>query len=160
MAEDVHRRHFLKLSGGITAGVAAGASSAIAERAAPAVRVTSLKDVKPLEPVTFSYPDDSFAVLVDLGRSVPNGVGPKKSIVAFSGLCQHMGCPVDFNAARERFVCPCHASEFDPAREGNAVEGPSTRGLPRIALKISQDGTVSATGVASGLVYGRACNND
>ncbi len=149
------RRRFM-LAGGAAMGVLA-APAAI--QAAPVrKRVAALANIRVGEPVAFTYPDDEPAFLVDLGRPQLGGAGPKRSLVAYSALCQHMGCPVNFDARTGHFVCPCHASRFDPARNGDALEGPSTRGLPRIHLRVDGD-AVYAVGVADGLVYGRACNH-
>lgn len=122
------------------------------------VKVTDLADIEPGSPVDFNYPEDATAYLVDMGRAVPGGQGTNKSIVAYSGLCQHRGCPVNYNADKELFVCPCHRSVFDPANDGVVIEGPSQRGLPRVTIEI-RDGAVYATGIENGPVYGRACSN-
>lgn len=148
------RRIFLT-AGAATLGGAALALAGGAE-AAPST-VARLADVQPGKPVSFNYPGDEPAYLVDLGRAVAGGIGPKRSIVAYSALCQHMGCPVNYDDKTGHLVCPCHASRFDPAMNGDAVEGPSTRGLPRIRLRLSGD-AIQAVGIEQGVVYGRACN--
>jgi len=162
MSNSLQRREFLKRGGVITAGaaVASTVSGPRVEAAGHAKRVVvaALKDIKPNTPIEFAYPAEEPAALLDMGRPVEGGVGPDRSIVAFSTLCQHMGCPLEYKETSATFFCGCHASAFDPAKGGNAFEGPSTRGLPRIALSITPEGQVVATGVASGLVYGRACN--
>jgi arsenite oxidase small subunit len=149
------RRRFM-LAGGAVAGVLAIPAGV---QAAPAKKqVARLADIKVGEPTAFSYPGDEPAYVVDLGRAVAGGAGPKRSLVAYSALCQHMGCPVNYNARTGHFVCPCHASVFDPNKNGDVLEGPSTRGLPRIHLRVAGD-AVYAVGVEQGLVYGRACNH-
>ena len=78
--------------------------------------------------------------------AVPGGVGPKKSIVAYSILCQHMGCPVEYRRKLREFVCPCHQTQYDPERLG--VDHPGRRAcapLPRSA-QVS-GGAVWAVGV-------------
>lgn len=35
-------------------------------------------------------------------------------LIALSALCSHLGCPVAWNPADQRFHCPCHESTFDP----------------------------------------------
>jgi arsenite oxidase small subunit len=124
---------------------------------AQAKPVVALREVQPWKPIPFTYPEDEPAVLLDVGKEVEQGVGPRRSILAFSALCQHMGCPVNLDERRRVLVCPCHASRFDPLLRGAAVAGPATMGLPRIALDV-RDGTIWAVGVAEGLVYGRASN--
>ena len=155
MSEPSSRRLFL--GAGAAAATVAANGIAVASPAPASKKIAKLSELKPGEAVSFTYPQDEAAVLIDLGRRVGGGIGPQGSVVAFSALCQHMGCPVNFEAQRSQLVCSCHASVFDPARGGDCIEGPSTRGLPRIALKIEGD-TVFATGITGGLVYGRGCN--
>ena len=159
MSQASTRRNFLKLSGTLATGAVPAALLPSSAQAATPVKIVSLKELKPLEPVSFNYPGSAAAVLVDMGAPVLHGVGPRKSIVAFSSLCQHMGCPTQFDARSKLLLCPCHGSEFDPASDGRAIEGPATRDLPRILLNVASDGAISATGVVNGVVYGRACNN-
>ena len=156
MSDKVTRRKFIQNGGAVALGTLMAGSVAEAD-AVPSKKIIALADVKPWTPVSFGFPENEPAVLLDVGKSVPGGVGPKRSIVAFSALCQHMGCPVSFEEKSKSLKCPCHASMFDPAREGMAFEGPATRGLPTISLKI-EDGNIYTAGISSGLVYGRACN--
>jgi arsenite oxidase small subunit len=119
----------------------------------PRAKVAKVAALKPNTPVNFEYPlKGQPSVLIDMGEAVPGGVGDNKSIVAYSVLCQHMGCPVGYQADKKHFLCGCHQSEYDPAREGYVIQGVAQRPLPRIALEISS-GDVVATGV-DGLIYG------
>jgi Rieske Fe-S protein len=58
-------------------------------------------------------------------------------VVAYSAICPHAGCEVSgWIDDRQIIECPCHNSKYNP-REGAAiVEGPSTRGLAALPLKI------------------------
>ena len=160
MTKQHSRRAFL--AGGATAATAVAATAVSATAAMASgdggVKIADLADVKPGEPVDFNYPDDALAYLVDMGRSVPGGLGPNSSLVAYSGLCQHRGCPIDYSSDQALFICPCHRSVFDPSNSGVVIEGPSPRGLPRVTIEIRQ-GSVYATGIENGPVYGRACSN-
>jgi arsenite oxidase small subunit len=119
----------------------------------PRLTVASVGDLRPNEPVAFSYPlEGQSSVLVDLGEEVPGGVGDNDSIVAYSTLCQHMGCDVQFVADGGYLLCPCHQSKYDPAREGNVIQGVAQAPLPRIQLEIDGEEIV-AVGV-DGLIYG------
>jgi arsenite oxidase small subunit len=103
--------------------------------------------------VSFEYPlKGQSSVLVDLGDEVPGGVGDNNSIVAYSVKCQHMGCDVQFVSDGSYLLCPCHQSKYDPAREGNVIQGVAQAPLPRIELEIDGDDVV-AVGV-DGLIYG------
>lgn len=149
-------RRRVMLAGG--AAVGALAVPGVSQAGPVEKQVARLADIKVGQPIPFSYPDDEPAYVVDMGRAVAGGAGPKRSLVAYSALCQHMGCPVNYDAETGHFVCPCHASVFDPNKNGDCIEGPSTRGLPRIRLRVAGD-AVYAVGVEQGLVYGRACNH-
>jgi arsenite oxidase small subunit len=95
-------------------------------------------------------------MLMDLGRPVPEGVGPSGGIVAYSTLCQHMGCPVGYDHALRVFKCPCHQTRYDPERLGSIVQGVATRALPRVLLEVRDD-AVHAVGI-DGLIYGYRTN--
>jgi arsenite oxidase small subunit len=145
---------------GATAGAVAltGAEAAEAKaRSYPRHRVIALSKLRVNRPVNFKYPLTSQpAVLLDLGHRVPGGAGPKRSIVAFSTLCQHMGCPVAYSRSQREFVCPCHQTRYDAEREASIVQGVATRSLPRIKLRV-HNGAVYAVGV-DGLIYGYRTN--
>jgi len=49
--------------------------------------------------------------------------------VALSDRCMHLGCPVRYVAAAERFICPCHGGVYD--FRGMVVGGPPVRPLDR-----------------------------
>jgi Rieske Fe-S protein len=53
---------------------------------------------------------------------------------AFSSICTHQSCPVGA-PANGAIVCPCHGSKFN-ADTGAVVNGPATRPLPKISIKV------------------------
>jgi len=68
-------------------------------------------------------------------------------IVAYAGTCTHTGCGVtDWNAQSRHFICPCHLSEFDPAKGAVRVAGPAPRPLPALPLKIENGKLLVAGG--------------
>jgi rieske iron-sulfur protein len=67
-------------------------------------------------------------------------------IVAFTAICPHAGCVVsDWVAQSAHLHCPCHGSEYDPAKNGIVVGGPSPLPLPSLPVKIV-DGLVTVAG--------------
>lgn len=52
---------------------------------------------------------------------------------AFSAVCTHMGCIVNWNNAEKSWDCPCHGTRFD--LEGEVLEGPAFDPLDRIQEK-------------------------
>ena len=51
-------------------------------------------------------------------------------IRAFSTVCPHLGCGIDWDARAEKFACPCHQSTF--ALDGACLNGPSPRDLDEL----------------------------
>jgi menaquinol-cytochrome c reductase iron-sulfur subunit len=49
--------------------------------------------------------------------------------VAISTRCMHLGCPVRFVSAAQRFICPCHGGVYD--FRGKVDGGPPVRPLDR-----------------------------
>jgi menaquinol-cytochrome c reductase iron-sulfur subunit len=54
--------------------------------------------------------------------------------VALSTRCMHLGCPVRFVAASERFICPCHGGVYDFT--GQVSGGPPVRPLDRFYTRV------------------------
>jgi cytochrome b6-f complex iron-sulfur subunit len=48
-------------------------------------------------------------------------------LLALSLKCSHLGCSVSWDRSKNRFICPCHASEF--AMNGNVINPPAPRAL-------------------------------
>lgn len=173
----ISRRKFLKKGGGtaVFAGSAilTGGMSASSEASAngdsskatnatlsyPENKIIKLKKLRDNTPVSFIYPDASSpCTLIKMGKPVTGGVGPDKDIVAYSILCTHMGCPVNYDKESRNFKCPCHFSVFDSEKSGQMVTGQATENLPRILLSYDEkNDAINATGV-DGLIFGRQAN--
>jgi cytochrome b6-f complex iron-sulfur subunit len=54
--------------------------------------------------------------------------------------CTHLACAVSWNEQRQRFVCPCHGSEFQ--QDGDVLNPPAPRPLDRFPVTIADDGRV------------------
>lgn len=60
--------------------------------------------------------------------------------------CPHLGCAVPWDQAAGQFICPCHASAFEP--DGTLLNPPAPRPLDRFPVTIA-DGLVQVdTGTA------------
>lgn len=167
---EISRRQFLKATGSATAAAGIGLGAATpAQGAAPDAGRTTLpyvpknigrvSQLKSNTPLAFTFPDASSpCALIKMGTAVPRGVGPDKDIVAYSTLCTHMGCPVNYDTRAKTFKCPCHFSIFDPEKAGQMVAGQATENLPAITLEYNpKDDSVTAVAV-EGLIYGRQSN--
>ncbi len=54
-------------------------------------------------------------------------------LVAYSTVCPHLGCAVDYSADVGKFKCPCHRSAF--GLDGTAEEGPAPRPLDTLEVE-------------------------
>jgi menaquinol-cytochrome c reductase iron-sulfur subunit len=54
--------------------------------------------------------------------------------VAISTRCAHLGCPVRYIVASQRFVCPCHGGIYDD--KGAVAGGPPVRPLDRFYTRV------------------------
>lgn len=46
---------------------------------------------------------------------------------AVNAVCTHLGCVVPWNKAENKFMCPCHGSQYD--KNGKVVRGPAPLSL-------------------------------
>jgi menaquinol-cytochrome c reductase iron-sulfur subunit len=54
--------------------------------------------------------------------------------VAISTRCAHLGCPVRYIQASQKFVCPCHGGVY--GYQGEVIGGPPVRPLDRFYTKV------------------------
>jgi cytochrome b6-f complex iron-sulfur subunit len=59
---------------------------------------------------------------------------PGGRLTAFSAICTHLGCLVNFNRIKSEFLCPCHGGRYD--MDGKVVAGPPPAPLARLPLKV------------------------
>lgn len=57
--------------------------------------------------------------------------------LAFSAVCTHAGCTVDFDASSQEFVCPCHGGRYS-ASTGQVLGGPPPSPLQSIKVVVQQ----------------------
>jgi len=56
-------------------------------------------------------------------------------LAAFSAVCTHLGCIVQWENENQSFLCPCHAGRFSSA--GAVISGPPPRPLAKLALTVA-----------------------
>jgi Rieske Fe-S protein len=105
------------------------------------LRVAVDKDVKPEKPIRVTAVgerEDAWLRLdhVTVGSCWLVRATEGAPIRAFSTVCPHLGCGIDYDEKIGKFNCPCHSSTFD--LEGRCLSGPSPRGLDE--LEVSADG--------------------
>jgi menaquinol-cytochrome c reductase iron-sulfur subunit len=67
---------------------------------------------------------------IDVGAETPYN-----RWIAISSRCAHLGCPVRWVPAAERFICPCHGGVYD--LQGVRVAGPPPRPLDRFFTRLN-----------------------
>ena len=152
--EELPRRNFFKqtlaiLLGGIAGLIPAAAGLLVfldplrrkSKSAGGAIRVASLRalpnDSQPRKfPVIASRTDawNKFPE-VPIGAVYLRRTG-EKTVEAINVVCPHAGCFVDFVAARECFLCPCHNSTFALDGKINDPKSPSPRALDTLSVEI------------------------
>lgn len=65
-----------------------------------------------------------------------------REVKAFSAICTHLGCIVEWNGQKREILCPCHAGIFDT--DGRVVSGPPPRPLPVYKARVV-DGKIFVT---------------
>jgi len=175
------RRNFLKVAvtfsgllviagiGAITRAVTSTPPQSVSETSSfPRVKVATVTGLEVNQPVLFNYPlDNEPNVLVKLGQTAGGGVGPEGDIVAFSALCQHLGCVYAFQltgsspqcnssytAASPVGYCCCHGSVFDFLHGGTVQAGPSPKPVPQVMLEVDSSGDIYAVGMGPPTIFG------
>lgn len=177
------RRNFLKIAVVASALLAVGGIGAVAKSVTqgagsagqttggttfPRYMITNISNLQQGQPIYFNYPlNNEPNILVKLGQTAENGIGPDKDIVAFSQLCQHVGCPYSFVASGGAPTCNssykakgpigyccCHGSQYDFLNSAKVIGGPAPRPVPQVILDIDSSGNIYATGMNPPTIFG------
>jgi cytochrome b6-f complex iron-sulfur subunit len=54
-----------------------------------------------------------------------------------NAICTHLGCVVPWNANENKFMCPCHGSQYNS--EGKVVRGPAPLSLALAHAQVTED---------------------
>lgn len=146
---EITRRRFCNRALLATSALALGASSlkgaAAAQRdlqiAYPPMKIEGAENLIPGSFLYFSYPTPRDAAVLVRAQD--------GQYSAYSRKCAHLGCSVDFNAARRCLTCPCHQGAYD-ARTGFVLFGPPLRPLDPVVLQMQAGGQVWAVGKGVG----------
>jgi rieske iron-sulfur protein len=105
----------------------------------------------PMEPVTRLVRNGSRlnkVLLVRLDPATLVGATRERAadgVVAYSAICPHAGCEVSGWIDEPKVLeCPCHNSRYNPRDGAAIIDGPTTRGLAALPLKIVDDKLVVA----------------
>lgn len=76
--------------------------------------------------------------VVAMGSKPVVVVNDDAGIKAFSAVCTHLGCIVEYDATLKHIVCPCHDGHFSPAN-GAVVAGPPPQPLAAVNAVVEAD---------------------
>jgi cytochrome b6-f complex iron-sulfur subunit len=57
-----------------------------------------------------------------------------EGVVALYKVCTHLGCLYNWDSQENKFICPCHGSEFQ--NDGEYIFGPAPRSLDRFTVQL------------------------
>lgn len=118
--------------------------------------------------LTFNYPlDNEPNIIMKLGVAVDHGIGPDSDIIAYSDICQHLGCNPGFVyqggqppfcntsyvAQGPVMYCCCHGSIYDVANDAKVIGGPAPRPVPRVMLGVDSSGNIYAIGMTPPVIW-------
>lgn len=63
-------------------------------------------------------------------------------VFAYSRVCTHQGCSVNFDINKKVLLCPCHGAEFDPTSDAKVLTGPAPKPLTKINVAIKGNNIV------------------
>ena len=63
---------------------------------------------------------------------------------AINAVCTHLGCVVPWNRAANKYMCPCHGSQYDET--GKVVRGPAPLSLALAHLNVDESDNVVLSG--------------
>jgi cytochrome b6-f complex iron-sulfur subunit len=133
----MNRRGFLKFLASILGLSALGAFLYPLSRFLTPSEATG--KAKPITIPQSELPVDAMKELLVMGTPSIIIHTKDKGYIALSRVCTHLGCLVNYDKARQIFICPCHGGTFD--LEGNVISGPPPLPLPRYAVKVA-DGNI------------------
>lgn len=135
----------------------------------PVIKVTNLSNLKAGTPLSFNYPlEETPNFLIKLGEKAEGGVGPDGDIIAFSAICQHLGCiwgyvesgsspkcDASYKASTPVGYCCCHGSAYELDSGAKVISGPAPRPVPQVILNFdSSTGDIYATGMTPPTIFG------
>jgi len=152
--ETVNRRRFMNLAANGVGGVAAAAFTlpALGFALAPIFK----RQTWSWQPIGYpsDFPENTYQTKV---ITITQGIGEAGNTIAYvrkrnpaidkeaedqynqfialSSRCMHLGCPVRYVSAAERFICPCHGGVYD--FRGMVAGGPPVRPLDRFYTRVN-----------------------
>lgn len=91
--------------------------------------LTKAQNISPGQSITLNDPSLGPFLLIHL----TNG-----GFAAYSAICTHAGCQVQFDPNTQHVTCPCHGAVFDPYNSARVLAGPAPVPLQRVSITYDQ----------------------
>jgi thiosulfate dehydrogenase [quinone] large subunit len=88
--------------------------------------LANASNIPPNQSLMFNDPTVGPAVLIHLDSG---------QFVAYSTICTHAGCQVQFDPSVKDLVCPCHGAVYDPSNNAQVLAGPAPYPLQSIPIQ-------------------------
>jgi thiosulfate dehydrogenase [quinone] large subunit len=100
--------------------------------------LANASNIQPNQALTFNDPTLGPIALIRLDTG---------KFVAYSTICTHAGCQVQFNPSAKELVCPCHGAVYDPYNNAQVLAGPAPYPLQSVPIQYdSSTGNIYLTG--------------
>ena len=135
--EDLSRRDFMAntaMTLGLVASLGTGAYYGV-RYMVPTIKKTKFTDV--LVGNVKKLPINGTKEFIDNQGKKAILVNNGQEIKAFSKICTHLGCEVEWQGEKKQFFCPCHEGFFDA--NGKVLAGPPPRPLDEYKVTIKDD---------------------
>ncbi|MFM7191181.1 MAG: cytochrome b6-f complex iron-sulfur subunit [Microcystaceae cyanobacterium] len=147
---DLGRRQFMNLlTFGTITGIAAGALYPIVSYFIPPSSGAAGGGVTAKDSLGNDIKASEFLASHNAGdRTLAQGLKGDPTYIVVTGdkaiadyginaVCTHLGCVVPWNAAENKFMCPCHGSQYNA--EGKVVRGPAPLSLALAHATVNED---------------------
>ena len=71
-----------------------------------------------------------------------------QGVAALYKVCTHLGCLYNWRELENKFVCPCHGSQFEP--DGDFIQGPAPRSLDQFVVQVIDPNTEEVLAESTG----------
>jgi len=100
--------------------------------------IANAASIPPDQSLTYNDPSLGPVILIHLD----NG-----KFVAYSAICTHAGCQVQFDPSLKDIVCPCHGAVYDPYHNAQVIGGPAPYPLQNVPIQYDPStGNIYQTG--------------
>lgn len=103
------------------------------------------KDVKASELLAEHTPGDRVLTQGLKGDPTYTVITEDEQIASYglNAVCTHLGCVVPWDGGKNKFICPCHGSQYDTT--GKVVRGPAPKSLALVNAETTEEDKILYT---------------